>query len=115
MNNAKSHRRRGFTLVELMTVIAIIVLLISVLIPALSAVRRQAKNSATAGLIKAVRRRLLRMFQGEFKSYPQSRGENPFEDDSSILQMGFPVARSATGRSRQPRYRELEGCPQRHQ
>jgi prepilin-type N-terminal cleavage/methylation domain-containing protein len=87
MNNGNSRGRPGFTLVELMTVIAIIVLLIGILIPALSSARVQARKSSTAGLIKSVESGC-EMFQGDFKQYPQSRGPNPFEDDSSVLLMG---------------------------
>lgn len=88
MHNIKSRGRPGFTLVELMTVIAIIVLLISILIPALSSARTQAKKSSTAGLLSAVDRGC-EMFQVDFKRYPQSRGYNPFEPQGdNILLMG---------------------------
>ena len=82
-----SRGRSGFTLVELLTVVAIIMLLIGILIPALSAARTQAKNAATAGVIKAMMSGA-ELFQGDFKHYPQSRGYNPFEDDGSTLLTG---------------------------
>ena len=87
MNNANSRGRPGLTLVELMTVIAIIMLLIGILIPALSSARIQAKKSSTAGLIKAIESGC-EMFRGDFKQYPQSRGPNPFESGSDFLLMG---------------------------
>lgn len=80
MKDANSRGRPGFTLVELMTVIAIIMLLVGILIPALSAARIQAKKSSTAGLIRSLESGC-EMFQGDFKQYPQSRGHNPFEGD----------------------------------
>jgi len=89
MSYRKSFPRRGFTLVELMTVVAIIVLLISVLVPALSSARVQAKRTVTAGLIKALDSGC-EMFRSDFKRYPQSRGPNPFDDPADdILLMGF--------------------------
>jgi prepilin-type N-terminal cleavage/methylation domain-containing protein len=87
MSAVTSRKRPGFTLVELLTVIAIIVLLIGILIPALSSARTQAKQTATSGLIKSVGSGC-EMFRGDFKHYPQSRGRNPFEnasDDISLM------------------------------
>ena len=46
------HKRRGFTLIELLVVIAIIALLMSILMPALARVRKQAKNAICQSNLK---------------------------------------------------------------
>jgi prepilin-type N-terminal cleavage/methylation domain-containing protein len=84
MNVLQLRRRPGFTLVELMTVIAIIVLLVGILIPALSSARKQAKEAATTGLLKSLGYGC-ELFKGDFGRYPQSRGLNPFEEDTILL------------------------------
>lgn len=87
MTSRIARRRAAFTLVELMTVVAIIVLLIGILVPALSAARRQAKNTATAGMLSALERGC-ELFKTELKNYPVSRGPNPFENQNTIRAMG---------------------------
>lgn len=72
------HRAAGFTLVELLTVIAIITLLISVLIPSVAAIRNQGKDTATAAQIKALSD-ACEVFRNDVGNYPDSRGFNPFE------------------------------------
>jgi prepilin-type N-terminal cleavage/methylation domain-containing protein len=74
----KTKTRRGFTLVELLTVIAIIGLLVGILIPALSAARDQARRSATAGVVSALEKGC-EMFKTQADRYPRSGGGNPFE------------------------------------
>ena len=81
MRTARTRRQSAFTLVELLTVIAIIMLLIGILIPALSSARQQAKISATGGVLKSIGDGC-EMFQGQFNAYPQSRGYNPFEENN---------------------------------
>ncbi|MFH1746784.1 MAG: prepilin-type N-terminal cleavage/methylation domain-containing protein [Planctomycetota bacterium] len=65
----------GFTLVELLTVIAIISLLIGLLLPALSKAREQAKKTKTRATLKAISDGL-DMFRAEneeeFQGYPPS-------------------------------------------
>lgn len=63
--------RTAFTLVELLTVIGIISLLISILLPSLSRARGQAKKVAVAAQIDAIGKGL-EMFRNDFGSYPDS-------------------------------------------
>ncbi len=76
--------KRGFTLIELMVVIAIIVLLISLGVPALQAARNNAKNAATRNQI-AVLDRGARLFEQEKGALPESRGYNPFEGGNARI------------------------------
>jgi len=77
--NVKTYRRAGFTLVELMVVVAVIALLIAILLPAFSLVRNKAKvtdttaqfNGLTVGL-EAFREE--RALGGV---YPPSAGDDP--------------------------------------
>jgi prepilin-type N-terminal cleavage/methylation domain-containing protein len=69
----------GFTLVELLTVIAIIALLIGILVPSLAAARNQARNASTASLVKTLESGC-EQFRNENKgAYPRSGGKNPLE------------------------------------
>lgn len=79
-----TNRRRGFSLIELMTVIAIIALLVAVAVPSLTAARDAARRSVTQGTIKGLEQGC-EAFQKETGSYPVSRGLNPFDGDAAKI------------------------------
>lgn len=81
------NRRPGFTLVELLTVIAIISLLIGILVPSLSRARDQAKAAQTSGQISSLTK-ACEMFFNDFQGYPQSSGQNPFEQSANARLAG---------------------------
>ena len=71
LNRDNPNEKSGFTIVELLTVMSIIILLISLLVPALNRVRRYAtrvKQSAQFHAISVA----LEQFNGEYTSYPDS-------------------------------------------
>jgi prepilin-type N-terminal cleavage/methylation domain-containing protein/prepilin-type processing-associated H-X9-DG protein len=63
------HKRRGFTLVELLVVIGIIVILIGILLPVLSRVRDAGKRTQCASNLRQIGQGLYRYFN-EFRSLP---------------------------------------------
>lgn len=66
-----SSRRSGFTLIELLTVVSIIALLISILLPSLARARDQAKRVKISAQLSAIEKGL-EMFQNDFGQYPES-------------------------------------------
>jgi len=87
MSGSKRRHPYGFTLVELLTVIFIIALLISILVPALNAVRDQARNAKTSGELSSIEKGA-ELFHGELGKYPRSHGANPFFDDDTVFLTG---------------------------
>ena len=82
MNSFRRTNRPAFTLVEMLTVIAIIGLLIGVLVPSLQKAKDLARRTVTRNQLKVLGEGC-EGFHAEFDEYPQSRGENPFEGEGS--------------------------------
>ena len=84
----QQHRAPAFTIVELLTVIAIIALLISILVPSLQGARNQAKDVKTRAILHSITTGL-EMFRSENErefrvtnGYPPSaRGPDIYQDD----------------------------------
>src|SRR5215216_2128646 len=62
-------RRRGFTIIELLVVVGIIVLLIAILVPALSMVRRRAWKTGSQGLLNSLASAIM-TYHSHFSAYP---------------------------------------------
>ena len=67
----QSNTKAAFTIVELLTVMSIIVILIGLLVPALTHVRRYAKNVRQMAQFHSIEA-ALELFNNEFDGYPQS-------------------------------------------
>jgi len=75
-----AYAKTGFTIVELLTVLSIIVILLGMLIPSLNAVRRYAKEVTQKGQFHDIGKGL-EMFSINFGGYPDSSAEDLDADD----------------------------------
>ena len=74
---ASSVRRNGFTLVELLTVIAIIAILMGILVPAVSAVRNAARQSQCKQNVRQLAMALQNYFSVKGRFPPGAHGRDP--------------------------------------
>jgi type II secretory pathway pseudopilin PulG len=71
-----NHKKLGLTLVELLTVLAIIATLVAVLVPALNTVRRIAKETKQKAQLTTIEL-ALEAFKNDYGDYPPSNWFNP--------------------------------------
>ena len=69
IRNPKSRTQNGFTLVEMLTVIGIIVLLVSILLPVVSAVRTKGHAAKTQAILQSIAAGI-QSYYGDFNAYP---------------------------------------------
>jgi prepilin-type N-terminal cleavage/methylation domain-containing protein len=72
----RGHYRRGFTLVELLIVLGMIVLLVTILLPMISRVHLQARRTAMAADLMAISE-ALEAYKGDFGDYPRIDRNRP--------------------------------------
>ena len=75
IQNQHSKTGRGFTLVELLVVIGIIVLLVGILLPVVNGARRSAWNAASQAQLNRLVSAIT-AYEQDFRSYP-----GPLSDD----------------------------------
>lgn len=98
MMNTQTQRRTGFTLVELLVVIAIIALLLAALLPAMSAVRTNAKKAETQSIFTGLDTGIesYRAEQSLGSSLPPSTGDNNASGQDRIKIATPPPLESTT-------------------
>lgn len=76
----KSDRTAGWTIIELLTVMSVIVILIGLLVPSLNAVRRYARNVAQRNQFHALAAAIA-FFNNEYDGYPRSGATDDLDVD----------------------------------
>ena len=93
-NVKQSNREAAFTIVELLTVMSIIVILIGLLVPALSQVKRYAYEVKQRAQLKSIDT-ALELFNSEFDGYPDS---GPLDPDREQYCGAMKLCESVMGR-----------------
>lgn len=74
LKQGHTRTRKGFTLIEVLVVVAIIALLVAILLPSLSAARRQAKTVACAVNLRTIGHALVYYLQANQDTMPPASG-----------------------------------------
>ncbi|MDP8263390.1 MAG: type II secretion system protein GspG [Candidatus Ancaeobacter aquaticus] len=84
-------RNNGFTLLELLAVIAIVIILAGILIPSVGVVRKKAKSARAQADIESLCV-ALKMLEADFGLYPTATNPNDLAD-----YLGEPIGKNADG------------------
>ena len=88
--------RRGFTLVEMLTVIAIIVLLAGMLLPAVAEAQRKVYQYASRSQIRSIET-AINAFKQDWREYPNSNNPGMFWDGGAVLYRAIAATFSVGG------------------
>lgn len=94
--NTRKARRRGFTLVEMLTVIAIIVLLAGMLLPAVAEAQRKVYQYASRSQIRSIET-AINAFKQDWREYPNSNNPGMFWDGAAVLYRAIATTFSVGG------------------
>lgn len=78
-----SARERGFTLIEMMIVVAIIAILVAILVPNFIRARAQAQTAACESNLKEIAT-VLELYQTDHESYPTANGAAVTSSDPNL-------------------------------
>ncbi|HEY9085234.1 MAG TPA: type II secretion system protein [Candidatus Tyrphobacter sp.] len=86
----RNERERGFTLIEMMIVVAIIAILVTILVPNFMRARAQAQTAACEGNLKEIAT-ALELYQTDHDAYPQSGNVDASNTDLQPYLQQTPV------------------------
>jgi len=82
--NPRRHRRRGFSLTEMLVVLGIILVLMSILLPAVMAAKRQSRRTACAARLRVIGQALQIFLSEHDDTLPQASMSNSLDSPESM-------------------------------